>query len=114
MNKSKIEWVACHRKPERSFFYKGKQFPICARCTGIYIGYISIFVFAFTLKSVPVLWSMVLLLPALADGLTQAFYHRESNNILRLITGIMFGVGLSSLGAIIAKIIGNLILNFFK
>lgn len=24
----------CHRRPERSFFYKGRQFPICARCTG--------------------------------------------------------------------------------
>lgn len=28
----------CHQMPERSFFYKGKQFPVCARCTGVSIG----------------------------------------------------------------------------
>ena len=28
----------CHQMPERSFFYKGKQFPVCARCTGVIIG----------------------------------------------------------------------------
>lgn len=28
----------CHQMPERSFSYKGKQFPVCARCTGIFIG----------------------------------------------------------------------------
>ena len=29
----------CHQMPERSFFYKGKQFPVCARCTGVIIGF---------------------------------------------------------------------------
>lgn len=24
--------------PERSFFYKGYQFPVCSRCTGVIIG----------------------------------------------------------------------------
>ena len=28
----------CHQMPERTFFYKGKQFPVCARCTGVIIG----------------------------------------------------------------------------
>ncbi|PQL91928.1 DUF2085 domain-containing protein [Apibacter adventoris] len=30
----------CHQKPERSFFWKRKQFPLCARCTGIYIAFV--------------------------------------------------------------------------
>lgn len=110
----KIEFVSCHRMPERSFFYKGKQFPVCARCTGIYIGYIAIFIFAITLTYIPLLWSLVLLLPTLIDGFTQAYCHRESNNILRLLTGIMFGVGMSSLGAILAEFISSLIINIFK
>jgi uncharacterized membrane protein len=115
--KYKIEFVACHRMPERSFFYKGKQFPICARCTGIYIGYIAIFIFAIFLTYIPLLWSLALMFPSIIDGLTQAFCNRESNNGLRLITGIMFGVGTSSLGAILAEIISKLILivlNFLK
>ena len=112
--KYKIEFVACHRIPERSFFYKGKQFPVCARCTGIYIGYIAIFIFAITLTYIPLLWSFVLLLPVMIDGLTQAYCRRESNNILRLLTGIMFGVGMSSLGAILAEIISNFIIYILK
>ncbi len=28
----------CHQMPERSFFYHGKQFPVCARCTGATLG----------------------------------------------------------------------------
>jgi len=36
----------CHQKPERSFFYKKKQFPVCSRCTGIVIGAAAGFVLA--------------------------------------------------------------------
>ena len=112
--KYRLEFVSCHRKPERSFFYNGKQFPVCARCTGIYIGYISIFIFAVFRVYIPVLWSVILMLPTLIDGLTQAYCNRESNNWLRLITGIMFGVGISSLVAILAKLTSVLILTFLK
>jgi uncharacterized membrane protein len=28
----------CHQRPERSFVFHGRQLPVCARCTGLYIG----------------------------------------------------------------------------
>jgi uncharacterized membrane protein len=28
--------VVCHQLPERSFFLGDRQFPVCARCTGLY------------------------------------------------------------------------------
>ena len=28
----------CHQRPERSFFVGGQQLPVCARCTGLYLG----------------------------------------------------------------------------
>lgn len=28
----------CHQRPERSFFVDGHQLPVCARCTGLYLG----------------------------------------------------------------------------
>src|SRR3954470_13491308 len=28
----------CHQRPERSFFLRGHQLPVCARCTGLYAG----------------------------------------------------------------------------
>ena len=29
--------VICHQRPDRSFFWDGQQFPVCARCTGLYL-----------------------------------------------------------------------------
>ena len=88
----------CHRKPERSFFYKNHQFPVCARCTGFYI---SIFTYAIVAMYIPMLYSIEttiiaisLLIPSAIDGFTQFFELRESNNYLRLITGLLGGVGL--------------------
>ena len=30
--------IVCHQLPERSFFLAGRQLPVCARCTGLYLG----------------------------------------------------------------------------
>lgn len=29
--------LICHQRPERSFFWGTHQFPVCARCTGLYV-----------------------------------------------------------------------------
>lgn len=99
----------CHRRPERSFFYKGRQFPVCARCTGMYItGIASIILLNFY----PVPYSLttliigiILLIPCAIDGFTQLFEMRESNNYLRLITGLLGGVGLILVYEILIKFI---------
>lgn len=30
--------VVCHQRPERSFVLAGTTLPVCARCTGLYVG----------------------------------------------------------------------------
>ena len=102
--------MLCHQKPERSFFWKGKQFPVCARCTGIYLGYLSFPLFNFELIELSSWICVLLFAPTIIDGLTQAFCKRESNNVLRLITGLIAGVGLMALVVNIGTLIGNLIL----
>ena len=88
----------CHRKPERSFFFRGRQFPVCARCTGFYItGIASIILldfFPITLNLTTFLIGILLVIPSAIDGGIQYFYKIESTNARRLITGLLGGVGL--------------------
>ena len=80
----------CHSRPDRSFYFNGKQFPICARCTGVLLGWI----IGIILLEVPRgLVTVLILIPLMVDGGTQALGKRESNNILRCVTGILFGMG---------------------
>ena len=83
----------CHQKPERSFFLYGYQFPLCARCTGVFIGYVcSFFLFVFGF-SIPNIVCILLLLPLVLDGMIQLFFYIMSNNTRRFITGTLFGIG---------------------
>ena len=84
--------LGCHQMPERSFFVHGYQCPLCARCTGLMIGYIMAIV-TWHLVDIPPFCSAVICIPLVVDGATQYVHWRESNQILRLITGILCGVG---------------------
>jgi len=44
-----------------------------------------------------IIFAILIMIPTFFDGLTQFFGFRESNNILRLFTGLMGGVGLAIL-----------------
>ena len=61
--------LICHRMPERSFFIRGYQFPVCARCTGFYISLIIYFIytyFNFVNYNIPLLiFAVILLIPAM-------------------------------------------------
>ena len=102
--------VFCHRLPHRSFFWKGKQFPVCARCTGIHIGYLSMPLFVFYIIYFNIWWTLLLILPTYIDGITQMFFKRESTNFLRVTTGFLAGIGVMSLVSIIGKFIAAQIL----
>lgn len=111
----KVQWqfVGCHRKPERSFFWKGKQFPVCARCTGIHIGYLSYPLFVFGIWQLSLPLALLLLLPTTLDGLVQGYFNLESTNWRRFVTGISAGVGMMSIASIIGIFIGRLIKLYF-
>ena len=75
--------------PERSFFIRGYQLPLCARCTGIMIGNI-IGLMTFWIDFP--LWTALLMIPMALDGTVQRFTDYEANNRRRLITGLLWGV----------------------
>lgn len=106
----KFHLTFCHRKPERSFFWNGKQFPVCARCTGIHLGYLSFPFFLFSIFTLNIWITVLLIIPTYLDGFSQALLNRKSNNFRRVITGLFAGIGTMSLVSIVGKYIGNLIL----
>jgi uncharacterized membrane protein len=87
----------CHRIPERTFNIKGHYFPVCSRCTGFYIGAFSYFIYVYffyvhyTFNLI--ILAILMLIPAFLDGFTQLIGSRNSNNVLRLSTGLIGGVG---------------------
>ncbi|SFI79570.1 Uncharacterized membrane protein [Bacillus sp. 71mf] len=89
--------VPCHRKPSRCFHVNGTPLPICARCTGILIGYLFIPFLLFITYTVPISIGILAQIPMFVDGYTQLKKWRESNNLLRILTGLLSGFGLSVL-----------------
>lgn len=96
----------CHQLPERSFHLRNMQFPLCARCTGILVGLVLVGPLLCIFLPVNMYVSLSLTLIMFIDGFTQLKGWRESNNYLRLITGIGFGYSVVSfLAHIIQRII---------
>ena len=88
--------VECHQIKERSYSLNGNEMPFCARDFGLFIGLAGGFglVAFYRLKTNPLLL-MLGLVPLGLDGGIQLVTDYESNNILRLVTGIIAGAALA-------------------
>jgi uncharacterized membrane protein len=103
-------YALCHRITERSFSVNGRQFPLCARCSGMYLGVALVFV-AIALAGrlrragLPPLRLLLILLGFIAimgiDGINSyshffpnAPHLYEPRNWLRLVTGMGTGVAM--------------------
>lgn len=89
--------MGCHQLPERSFFFRGKKFPVCARCTGVAIGQFSTIILFFFTININLFISMLFMLVMFIDWFVQYKFNIESTNGRRLITGILGGAGLTAL-----------------
>lgn len=107
-----LKFVPCHRLPERSLFIKGKQMPVCTRCMFMIIGTAFIPLLLLTSTYLPLWLGIVLNIPMVLDGYTQLKRWRSSTNLLRGITGLMSGFGLSILAVSGAFELSNLIRMF--
>ena len=104
---STIGMGLCHRFPERSFAYGGIQFPVCARDTGMYLGIIAGLIVLYLLyrrehrTEFPPLATLLILLVLMGtlafDGVSSYAGLRESNNMLRLATGMAGGFALAGM-----------------
>ena len=102
-----IGYAVCHRIASHSFFMDERQFPLCARCTGMYLGALLGLVYSFRKgrqagfpprRILAVLGIFVLGFGV--DGVNSYLnllrdipFLYTSTNWLRLLTGTMFGIG---------------------
>ena len=102
-------YAVCHRITERSFTVNGRQFPLCARCTGMYLGAALVLVIIFLSgrsrwANLPSMKIMIVLIGFIGlmgiDGVNSyshffpnAPHLYEPRNWLRLLTGM--GTGLT-------------------
>ena len=87
----------CHGIVSRCFLLWGAPMPICARCTGIYLGLfagLTIFLLLGRTGRIafPTSALFVSIAPLALDGVSQALRLRESTNELRIVTGLIAGV----------------------
>ena len=103
----------CHQYPSHSFFVNGQQLPLCARCTGIYLGALMGLAGFFLLgrqraagfPPVPILAILVGFIGLMAvDGINSfladisgAPHLYEPQNWLRLVTGTFHGLAMISI-----------------
>ncbi len=98
--------TGCHQMPERSFFIKGYQFPVCARCTGVLIGYLLGVVLHFAIGTrTPYCLGACLVM--FLDWFFQYIKVKESTNFRRLITGILGGYGIIGIQIVCIKILAR-------
>ena len=89
-----------HHSPEKlhrtiHISFRRKNVYLCARCTGKYLGILSVFVAWFLGFDFPT-WLYLPLLsilpaPSVVDWMTQSCELRESRNTIRVCTGYLFG-----------------------
>jgi uncharacterized membrane protein len=107
-----VGYAICHQIPERSFHLGGHQLPLCARCTGIYMGALAGFTVMWLtgrkrpagLPPTPITLIFVGFIVVLAiDGLNSYLtffpgvpHLYEPQNWLRLTTGSLEGLALSA------------------
>ena len=88
-------WLGCHQMDSRSFSFRGYQFPVCARCTGVLIGEIAAILMIICGIRLP--YTVILAGIGIMgfDWFIQYMQWKMSTNPRRLVTGLLCGVGVT-------------------
>lgn len=93
--------LICHQLPERTLTAGGFMLPVCARDTGIYAGIFTAFAYLAITRRLdaqkppglaPTVAMTVMMVPMVLDGMLSYAGIIETNNAVRLFTGLFFGL----------------------
>jgi len=88
----------CHQLPERSFFIAGHQFAVCARCTGLYLGFMLAVLFYPLVRQLRATeaprrqWLFIAAVPMALDVGLNALGVWENTHSSRFLTGLILSV----------------------
>lgn len=88
--------TGCHQDPNKSFFIKGYQVPLCARCCGIWAGY-TFGLISVKFINMPIILCILMLIIMFYDWYIQNLTIRDSTNLRRFVTGVCYGVAIIQL-----------------
>ena len=87
----------CHQLPERSFFIAGHKFAVCARCTGLYIGFATAVLFYPAIRPLRSretpkrIWLFIAAVPLALDFTLGFSGVWENTHLSRFSTGALLG-----------------------
>ncbi len=105
------EKLGCHQMESRSFSYKGYQFPLCARCTGVFIGEITGIIQIILGYRLSYKRMMTFIIIMGIDWGLQYLKLLPSNNIRRVTTGTLCGIGMTYMYFYIMSSLGGKLLS---
>jgi uncharacterized membrane protein len=97
---NKIGASVCHQLPQRTLVIGRILMPVCARCDGIYMGFLVSAIILFIMfrkreNGIPPLYVIIILvlfiISTIVDGLISNFSLTGTNNYVRFITGFLSG-----------------------
>jgi uncharacterized membrane protein len=110
--------LVCHQRPERSFFSCGRQWPVCGRCAGLYLGGAAGALLAFVLRRrlaepgrrdsdrTTTQWRRILVAAALPTGvlwLVEAVGMVDPGTAMRFAGALPLGIGVAGWLAAVAS-----------
>lgn len=90
--------ATCHRLAERCIQMPWGTTGLCARCTAFWFGLAVGISFMYPgIIRIPFWTGVLFLIPLIIDGVVQSVTPYESTNVLRVLTGLTAGTGISIL-----------------
>ena len=89
--------VLCHQRPDRSYFIEGHKLAVCARCTGLYAGFVFTLLLYPLVRSLrttttpPPSWLFLAAVPLGIDFSLTFLGIWENTHTSRLLTGALLG-----------------------
>lgn len=103
---NEVGYGICHQISSRSLHFGGRALPVCARDTGIFVGFAACFIFLLVAYRgravrypswVKTLVLALMLAPTFIDAVSSYAGWRTSSNPMRLVTGALAGTAVAAL-----------------